>query len=110
MNLIGNSIDALEEAVHQGKCHQPQIQIQTRVKDKNTVTIRIQDNGLGIPQDLQEKVFNPFFTTKSIGKGTGLGLAISQRIILEKHEGKLSCESIAGQMTKFEIDLPLTQS
>jgi two-component system NtrC family sensor kinase len=109
MNLIGNSIDALDHALSQGKLDQPHIQIQTRIKDKKTVTIRIQDNGLGIPQALQDQIFNPFFTTKPVGQGTGLGLAISQRIILEKHGGKLTCLSIEGQLTEFVIELPTTQ-
>ena len=73
---------------------------------KNTAEIRIKDNGVGIPDEIKEKVFDPFFTTKDINKGTGIGLSIVNSIIKE-HEGEISFESEKGRGTCFIIKLPL---
>jgi signal transduction histidine kinase len=73
------------------------------------VQIAIADNGPGIPETLQKQVFNPFFTTKPIGKGTGMGMSISYQIITEKHGGKLNCSSKPGKGTEFLIQLPIHQ-
>ncbi|HYX15517.1 MAG TPA: ATP-binding protein [Nostoc sp.] len=113
MNIFSNAIDALEErhsqlTLEEIKAKTNTIWISTIVKN-NTIVIKVKDNGLGISQEIQSKLFNPFFTTKSVGKGTGLGLAISYQIIKEKHGGKLSCDSIPGKWTEFEIELPLLQ-
>ncbi|WP_392407459.1 response regulator [Chlorogloeopsis fritschii PCC 9212] len=84
----------------------PQIRIQTAVADEYVV-IRIADNGIGIPPEVQQKMFDYLFTTKAVGKGTGMGLSISRQIIEEKHGGQLSFMSQAGQGTEFAIALPL---
>ncbi len=76
---------------------------------QNQLTIRIADNGLGIPEDVKKRLFDPFFTTKPIGKGTGMGLAISYQIITERHSGFLECISQPGQGTEFVIKIPLLQ-
>ena len=65
----------------------------------------IKDNGPGIPKDIQSRLFDPFFTTKPVGKGTGLGLSISYQVIVEKHTGKLWCQSELNQGTSFNIEL-----
>ena len=104
MNLIANAIDALEET-----SNTPTIWINTQLTDENKVLISIRDNGVGIPENIRSKLFNPFFTTKAVGKGTGLGLSISYQIV-EKHRGKLWCDSILGQGTKFVIEIPLKPS
>ena len=70
------------------------------------VEISIQDNGDGIPYELQEKIFAPFETTKPPGEGTGLGLAIAKDIVEGKHGGKLRLETVLGEFTKFVILLP----
>jgi signal transduction histidine kinase len=101
MNIISNGIDALEEY----KIQEPQLIIKTELVD-NFVNIYISDNANGIPEKVQKKIFDPFFTTKDIGKGTGLGLAISYQIIVEKHQGNLSCSSIIGEGTTFCISIP----
>ncbi|BAY27335.1 multi-sensor signal transduction multi-kinase [Calothrix sp. NIES-2100] len=111
MNLLANAIDALDASNEGKKYHdleqQPNIiHIQTTVEDEYAV-IRIADNGLGISQEVQQLIFNPFFTTKAEGKGTGLGLSISHQIITEKHGGTLECNSSPGQGTEFVIRLPL---
>jgi signal transduction histidine kinase len=70
------------------------------------VEIRIRDNGTGIPPDVKEKIFNPFFTTKPAGEGTGLGLSISHDIIVKQHSGSLEVESQPGEFTEVRIVLP----
>ncbi|MCF2146524.1 ATP-binding protein [Desmonostoc muscorum LEGE 12446] len=57
--------------------------------------------------EVQEQIFNPFFTTKPVGQGTGLGLSISYQIVVEKHQGKLSCISALGEGTEFQIEIPI---
>ncbi|MFK8185575.1 MAG: sensor histidine kinase [Phormidesmis sp.] len=91
----------------------PQISITTAVTDSannsgnNTVEIRIADNGPGMPTEVKEKIFEPMFTTKTVGKGTGLGLSISYQIVVEKHKGTLRCDSTRGEGTEFVITLPI---
>jgi len=70
------------------------------------VEIRIRDNGTGIPENLAEKIFNPFFTTKPAGEGTGLGLSISHDIIVKQHGGTISVATREGEFTEFTIVLP----
>jgi signal transduction histidine kinase len=70
------------------------------------VEIRIRDNGAGIPPEVREKMFNPFFTTKPAGEGTGLGLSISHDIIVKQHAGSIEVETQPGEFTEFKIILP----
>jgi GAF domain-containing protein len=72
----------------------------------NTVEIRIRDNGAGIPPDVKEKMFNPFFTTKPAGDGTGLGLSMSHDIVVKQHGGRIDVETEPGLFTEFVITLP----
>ncbi|MFB8792434.1 MAG: ATP-binding protein [Potamolinea sp.] len=113
MNILSNGIDAINESFVSGKLSlaqdKGQIRICTEVKENNSVMIRIADNGPGIKAEVQEKIFNPFFTTKPVGKGTGLGLAISYQIVVEKHSGRVECISTPGQGTEFLIFLPIKQ-
>ncbi|PSB46985.1 GAF domain-containing protein [filamentous cyanobacterium Phorm 6] len=85
----------------------PCIRIRTELIDEKTVRICIADNGHGIPKELISHIFNPFFTTKPVGRGTGLGLSISYQIVVEKHQGVLNCVSQPGQGTQFSIEIPL---
>ena len=95
-NILDNAIDAMD-----GK---GRIIIRTAHKDA-WVTVQLEDNGPGMPAAVQEKIFNPFFTTKPLGKGTGLGLSITYNII-QKHRGDIKVSSHPGQ-TIFEIRLPV---
>jgi len=110
MNVLSNAIDALE--MHPCPRY---ITIRTEVKHESGgihpshVVIRIADNGSGIPEDVKQRIFDPFFTTKPLGLGTGLGLSISYSIIVEKHEGQLTCISTLGEGTEFVIKLPIQQ-
>jgi signal transduction histidine kinase len=103
MNILSNAIDALE-----GEQEYKEITITTQRLEENWVVVKIMDNGCGIPQENQEKIFDSFFTTKPIGVGTGLGLSISNQIVVEKHDGRLTCES-NGNGTTFAIALPIKQ-
>jgi len=72
----------------------------------NSVEIKIRDNGTGIPPEVKEKMFNPFFTTKPAGEGTGLGLSISHDIIVKQHGGSVEVDTQPGEFTEFRIVLP----
>jgi signal transduction histidine kinase len=111
VNILVNAIDAIDEATSGQTSNifdrQPCISIQTQVIDGNYVEIAIADNGSGIPEAIQQQIFNPFFTTKPVGKGTGMGMAISYQIITEKHKGRLTCVSKVDEGTEFIIQIPI---
>jgi two-component system NtrC family sensor kinase len=75
-----------------------------------SVEIRIRDNGTGIPREVKEKIFNPFFTTKPAGEGTGLGLSISHDIIVKQHSGSIEVDTRLDEFTEFRIVLPRSAS
>jgi signal transduction histidine kinase len=107
LNLISNGFYATTkrktEAGDSG--YEPVLSAATR-NFGDRVEIRIRDNGTGIPSEVKEKMFNPFFTTKPAGQGTGLGLSISYDIIVKQHGGTIDVESRTGQFTEFTIVLP----
>ncbi|MDJ0697524.1 MAG: ATP-binding protein [Mastigocoleus sp. MO_188.B34] len=115
MNILANAIDAYKESPQLKDSdgteaiknrEKPKITLQTRHEGKNCI-ITISDNGSGMSPEVKRRIFDPFFTTKSVGQGTGLGLSISYKIVVEKHKGKLECDSIVGHGTKFTITLPI---
>jgi PAS domain S-box-containing protein len=106
LNLIINAAQAIEEKLS-GSGAQGEIRICTRV-DGSDVVIEIADDGPGIPTELQDRIYEPFFTTKEVGKGTGQGLALA-RATIERHSGSLQCASTLGQGTTFTIRLPITR-
>jgi two-component system NtrC family sensor kinase len=84
---------------------EPTLRVATRnLGDR--VEIAIRDNGTGIPPEIKDKMFNPFFTTKPPGEGTGLGLSLSHDIIIKQHAGFIEVDTIFGQFTEFKIVLP----
>ncbi|KPQ40440.1 MAG: Histidine kinase-, DNA gyrase B-, and HSP90-like ATPase [Phormidium sp. OSCR] len=105
MNLLSNAIDAVDEVKQLGK--EPIITLTTQQIDEKWVSIIIEDNGPGIPEKIQNRIFENFFTTKPAGKGTGLGLAISHQIVVDNHHGQLSFSSTPGEGTAFEMRLPI---
>lgn len=114
MNILINAIDALEEANTERASRNinappNKIIIRTGIVNSNTVKITISDTGIGIPESACKLIFNPFFTTKAIGKGTGMGMSISYQIVTEKHGGQLECSSVPGQGTEFVIQIPVQQ-
>ncbi|MEG4008518.1 PAS domain S-box protein [Microcoleus sp. Pol11C1] len=112
MNIIANGIDAIEERYHQLSVPQSEtksgrIAISTGVTTQKTLIVEISDNGMGIRDEIVDRIFNPFFTTKAVGKGTGLGMSIAHSIVVEKHKGKIDCISSIGCGTTFKIEIPL---
>ncbi len=106
INLVDNACYALSEKKKRNKgCFSPEILLRTKKLD-NFVEIRIRDNGIGIPQEVIDKLFSPFFTTKPKGKGTGLGLSLSRDIITNIHKGKIEIESKENEFTEFKILIP----
>lgn len=107
INLVNNSCYAVNmKRKEKNGGYQPEITVSSK-READYVDIRIRDNGVGIPDEIVQKVFNPFFTTKPPGEGTGLGLSLSYATITEMHRGKLSVESIKGEFTEFKILIPL---
>ena len=106
LNLIVNAAHAIAEANKDDPAQMGTIRISTRRED-NWAKIYISDTGSGIPENIQHKIFDLFFTTKEPGKGTGQGLAISHSVIVEKHKGTIILESREGKGTTFTISLPL---
>jgi len=107
LNLIANGFYAATRRKTQsdGGAFEPTLSASTRdLGDR--VEIRIRDNGTGIPPEVKEKMFNPFFTTKPAGEGTGLGLSISHDIIVKQHGGSIEVDSQSGQFTEIKITLP----
>jgi signal transduction histidine kinase len=108
LNLISNGFYATtKRKVEAGDGFEPMLSATTKnLGDK--VEIRIHDNGTGIPEEVKEKIFNPFFTTKPSGEGTGLGLSMSHDIIVKQHGGSIDVETEPGLFTEFKIVLPRT--
>jgi predicted ATPase/signal transduction histidine kinase len=108
LNILSNSIYAIEESIkNQFLVNKPTILIRTERCDLQTIRIIFIDNGCGIKPEVKEKIFDPFFTTKPVGTGTGLGLSISYQIIVDRHHGKLICNSIPEEGTEFIIEIPI---
>jgi len=97
-NLLDNAIDA---APHQGH-------VEVRVSHSDgSVTVEVRDNGPGIPSEIQDRIWEPFFTTKDVGQGMGLGLDVARRIVEDEHGGRILMTSVPGD-TRFMVQLPLT--
>ena len=109
LNLIANGFYAATKRQGQEGANgfEPTIAAATKSLG-DRVEIRIRDNGIGIPPEVREKMFNPFFTTKPAGEGTGLGLSISHDIIVKQHSGSIEVDTEPGAFTEFRIILPRT--
>jgi len=106
LNLFNNAFYAVtEKAKTAGTGYKPTVTVSTKRKD-DKVIITVSDNGNGIPQNITDKIFQPFFTTKPTGQGTGLGLSLSYDII-KAHEGEITVESKVGEGTEFIVSLPV---
>lgn len=111
--ILANAIDALEES-SEGRsftdlqANPNQIIIRTELsQDQQSVIVRLKDNGIGMNEEVKQKIFDHLFTTKGVGKGTGLGLAIVHQIVIENHNGSLHVHSSPGQGSEFVIMLPI---
>lgn len=110
LNLVTNAFHAVSEKSRlNNEGYEPLVTLQTRKTNKGTV-IRVTDNGPGIPEKLQSKIFQPFFTTKPSGKGTGLGLSMSYEIVTKEHGGEMKVDSKEGEGTEFIVFLPDTEA
>ncbi|TMJ80893.1 MAG: HAMP domain-containing protein [Alphaproteobacteria bacterium] len=108
LNLISNGFYAATKRKESGEDgFEPTLSATTKSLGAK-VEIRIRDNGTGIPREVKEKMFNPFFTTKPAGEGTGLGLSMSHDIVVKQHGGKIDVDTKPGAFTEFIITLPRT--
>jgi signal transduction histidine kinase len=106
LNIINNACYSTYVKKEQLKdAYFPILTIRTKNANGN-VEIRIRDNGKGIPQEILDKIFNPFFTTKPPGQGTGLGLSLSYDIVVQEHHGEIKVESKEGEFAEFIISIP----
>ncbi|MEH1858634.1 MAG: ATP-binding protein [Nostoc sp.] len=120
MNVLVNAIDAIEESLvirhtlQESEAstslvkNEGQIRIQTELTDEKQVIIQIYDNGIGMSEEVKQRVFDYMFTTKPVGKGIGLGMAIAYQIVVDKHRGTIEVDSTPGCGTEFSIGIPLT--
>jgi two-component system, NtrC family, sensor kinase len=105
LNVFNNAFYAVREKVKSNPAnYSPKVTVSTSVKNKN-IFISVEDNGTGIPAEIINQIFNPFFTTKPTGDGAGLGLSISNDIV-KAHRGSIRCTSEIGQGSTFEISIP----
>ncbi len=105
LNIIVNAAHAIHDVVGDDGA-KGKIAITTR-RDGDEIVISIQDTGGGIPEHIRARIFNPFFTTKGVGKGTGQGLAIARSVVVDKHGGDLTVETEVGVGTTFHLRLPI---
>ena len=106
LNLISNGFYAANQRSREGDgTFRPALKVTTR-EFGESVEVRVRDNGVGIPPEHREKLFQPFFTTKPTGEGTGLGLSISYEIVTQQHGGTITVDSEVGDFTEFTVRLP----
>ena len=106
LNLLNNAFYAVrQQALSRNGSYTPRVSVHTHHRGE-TVEIRVQDNGTGIPEAIRDTIFEPFFTTKPTGTGAGLGLSLSYDIVIEGHGGALAVESTEGEGATFVITLP----
>jgi two-component system NtrC family sensor kinase len=107
LNLISNGVYAAMKRKAEARLdgYEPTLAAKTRSLGNN-VEIRIRDNGGGIPPEIREKIFHPFFTTKPPGEGTGLGLSLSYDIVVKQHGGSIEVDTRPGEFTEFRVILP----
>lgn len=107
LNLFNNAFYAVKERQKSaGAEFKPAVEVTTLAKGKS-LEITVKDNGTGIPDDIKEKILQPFFTTKPTGEGTGLGLSLSYDIVVKAHSGKIDVKSKPGEGSEFKISLPV---
>jgi signal transduction histidine kinase len=108
LNIIVNAAHAIEDVV-KGTDRRGRITVRTH-RDVGDVVISIGDTGAGIGSAIRDRIFDPFFTTKAVGRGSGQGLAIARSVIVDKHRGQLTFETVTGQGTTFHIRIPLASA
>ena len=109
LNIIVNAAQAIDEKLGKNSNGDKGIITISTKKTENGVVLYIHDTGIGMPEKVQCRVFDPFYTTKKVGKGTGQGLAISHDVIVKKHQGTIAVKSTPGEGTTFIIHLPMKE-
>jgi signal transduction histidine kinase len=107
LNLVVNAAHAIGDVVSTNPGTKGKIEVSTH-RDGEWAEIRISDTGSGIPEEVRPSIFNPFFTTKALGKGTGQGLAIAHNVIVQKHGGTITFETQVGVGSTFQVRLPIS--
>jgi len=105
INIVNNACHALDDKKNSNEGFAPEITVTTK-NLKNEIEIIVEDNGKGMSKEVQNKIFNPFFTTKPSGKGTGLGMTMTYDIISKKHQGSIHVESEENVFTRIIINIP----
>jgi C4-dicarboxylate-specific signal transduction histidine kinase len=106
INLVTNAIDAMDEKSNQGENHSAEKRLTIKSYVENgQVAVCVSDTGIGMPEEIKNKIMEPFFTTKKVGKGTGLGVSISYGIV-QDYDGSIEIESKVGEGTTFKIIFP----
>lgn len=107
MNIFNNAFYSVEKKQKEGTPgFQPVVSVGTK-KLEGRIEIKVRDNGIGIPQKVLEKIYQPFFTTKPPGEGTGLGLSLSYDIVTKGHGGELKVDTREGEFAEFTVQLPV---
>jgi signal transduction histidine kinase/tetratricopeptide (TPR) repeat protein len=107
LNLFTNAFYATQQKKKSGpESYKPVVEVSTSLNGQS-IRIKVKDNGIGIPENIRDKILQPFFTTKPTGEGTGLGLSLSYDTVVKGHGGKINIESKDGEGSEFIIDLPL---
>ncbi|MBS1525726.1 MAG: histidine kinase [Bacteroidetes bacterium] len=107
LNLLNNAFYATQQkAKTAGPAYEPTVKVTTSLKP-GFAEVRVKDNGNGIPENIKEKILQPFFTTKPTGEGTGLGLSLSYDIVVKAHGGKIDIKSKEGEGSEFIVQLPI---
>ncbi len=107
INLFGNAFYAVNQKAKTARAdYKPEVEVST-AQQNGSVIITVKDNGTGIPENIREKIMQPFFTTKPTGEGTGLGLSLSYDIVVKGHGGTMKVNSKEGEGSEFTIQLPL---
>ena len=108
LNLINNAFYAVnEKAKLRAMSYEPSVVVSTKKLNSSSIKIVVRDNGNGVPQNIVDKIFQPFFTTKPTGQGTGLGLSLSYDII-KAHGGEIKVNTKEGEGSEFIVQIPIT--
>jgi len=108
LNLFNNAFYAVSKKQKTAEsAYEPEVSV-TTYTEKDQVVIKVRDNGIGIPDNIKEKIMQPFFTTKPTGEGTGLGLSLTYDMVVKGHAGKIEVNTQQGVFTEFKITLPIS--
>ncbi|WP_295675450.1 ATP-binding protein, partial [uncultured Mucilaginibacter sp.] len=107
LNLFNNAFYAVNQKQKTaGEEYKPEVSVTTSTQN-GQITIKVKDNGVGMPDHVKEKIMQPFFTTKPTGEGTGLGLSLTYDMVVKGHSGSILVNSVDGKGSEFIIQLPI---